>query len=66
MKCTPIGEPVDVQQGTLVTGIMAVIGGIVWLVRLEGRVNTAEKLHADLKEDVTYIRSRIDRALNGR
>lgn len=55
----------NVDQGAIVTGVLACIGGIVWLVRLEGRVNTAERLHADLKEDVTYIRDRIDRALNG-
>lgn len=47
----------------LVTVGLACLGGIVWLVRLEGRVNTAEKLHADLKEDVQYIRQRIDEAL---
>jgi len=32
---------------------------------LEGRVNTHQALHQALKEDVAYIRSRIDRALNG-
>jgi sensor domain CHASE-containing protein len=37
----------------------------VWLIRLEGRVNTQEALHRDLKVDVMYIRERIDRALNG-
>lgn len=39
------------------------VGAIFWFARLEGRVNTAEKRHADLKEDVKYIRDRIDDAL---
>lgn len=29
-------------SGDIVVLILAVLGGIVWLVRLEGRVNTAE------------------------
>ena len=39
---------------------------IVWLLRLEGRVNTHQALHEKLASDVQYIRERIDRALNGR
>ena len=39
---------------------------IIWLVRLEGRVNTGEQRVTDLKADVKYIRDRIDAALNGR
>jgi hypothetical protein len=38
---------------------------IVWLVRLEGRVNTTESVTKSLRDDVTYIRNRIDQALNG-
>lgn len=41
------------------------IGGVVWLVRLEGRVNANENRTDDLREDVTYIRNRIDDALKG-
>ncbi len=41
-----------------------IVGGI-WLIRLEGRINVNEVLHRELKEDVQYIRERIDRALNG-
>ena len=42
------------------------VGGvIVWLIRLEGRVNTAVALQQALKEDIQYIRGRIDKALNG-
>lgn len=39
-------------------------GGIVWALRLEGRVNTTDKRFEDLKEDVSYIRERIDKALD--
>lgn len=38
---------------------------VVWLVRLEGRINTGDSITAGLREDVTYIRQRIDQALNG-
>lgn len=52
----------------------AVVGAVVWLVRLEGRVNSHDRELADhkkhtsedisqLREDVKYIRDRIDRAL---
>ncbi len=41
------------------------VGALVWLIRLEGRVNLNERLTTDLSEDVKYIRERIDVALNG-
>jgi hypothetical protein len=44
---------------------ITVIGGIAWALRLEGRVNTTQSRFDDLKADVQYIRSRIDRAING-
>lgn len=37
---------------------------LVWLVRLEGRVNTNEALQKTVLDEVLYIRQRIDRALN--
>lgn len=40
-------------------------GALVWLLRLEGRINLNERLHNDLAEDVKYIRDRIDQAING-
>lgn len=54
--------PIEIMVTLGLTGI----GAVIWFVRLEGRVNTSEALHAELKEDVQYIRSRIDRALNGK
>jgi S1-C subfamily serine protease len=40
------------------------VGAIVWFVRLEGRVNTTEQRHEDTREDIKYIRERIDKALD--
>jgi hypothetical protein len=42
-----------------------VITVVIWLIRLEGRVNVQDALLRQLRDDVGYIRSRIDRAING-
>jgi hypothetical protein len=44
--------------------VPVVLGG-VWLIRLEGRINTLDSRVGDIKDDLKYIRSRIDKALNG-
>jgi hypothetical protein len=55
---------------------LPVIAGLVWLIRLEGRLNAqGERLEDRLKtqddgldrleRDIAYIRNRIDVALNG-
>lgn len=46
-------------------GLMALptISFVVWLVRLEGRVNAHDETVKDLKSDLHYIRTRIDEAL---
>lgn len=48
----------------------SVVGVIVWLVRLEGRVKAhksdLDEFKMDVKSDIHYIRQRIDKALNGR
>lgn len=49
----------------VITVGVPILGGVIWLIRLEGRVNTHQALHDALKDDVQYIRERIDRALNG-
>lgn len=54
-----------VDGNTVVMAGMA-LSWVVWALRLEGRVNTQEKLHEKLAEDVSYIRDRIDTFLNGR
>lgn len=49
--------------GEALTLVLSAIGVVVWLVRLEGRVNTQDRMHAELKGHVEYIRDRIDEAL---
>lgn len=55
-----------IDLGTLIAIAVPTVGAIVWLVRLEGRVNMGEASVTELRDDVRYIRERIDRALNGR
>lgn len=38
----------------------AAIGLIVWLVRLEGRVNGHDREVTGIRDDLRYIRERID------
>lgn len=54
----------DVQTVIAVFAVPVVLAG-VWLIRLEGRINVHAALHEQLRDDVTYIRERIDKALNG-
>ncbi len=48
------------------TMAVTAIAVVVWLVRLEGRVNKSEGRLEDMNENLKYIRDRIDKALNGR
>ncbi|MEK9722055.1 MAG: hypothetical protein VW405_01045 [Rhodospirillaceae bacterium] len=43
-----------------------VISALAWLMSIQGRVMAHDRELRDVKEDVRYIRDRIDRALNGR
>lgn len=52
-------------DSNIVALIVPAITILVWLVRLEGRVNTNEALQKTVLAEVLYIRQRIDRALNG-
>lgn len=45
--------------GTLVAISLAVIAGLVWLVRLEGRVNTESQLRAALEARLNGFEARI-------
>lgn len=38
------------------------IGAIVWLVRLEGRINVADSRHEDIIRRLTRIEMKLDRA----
>lgn len=62
-----LGEAMTIGAG--------IVGAIVWLVRLEGRINSHDRELSDVKDthaenvtqlraDVAYIRDRIDRALS--
>jgi hypothetical protein len=66
----------SVEPGTILTAAAMVVGVIVWLVRLEGRLNAQGERLEDrlntqddgmerLERDIAYIRNRIDVALNG-
>ena len=44
--------------------LVAIVGGIGWALRLEGRVNTTDRRFDDLRADVQYIRERIDQAID--
>lgn len=54
------------DQGVIATLGVTGLGALVWLIRLEGRVNTAIALQEKLTSDVEYIRERIDSALSGK
>lgn len=54
-----------IDPQTFVAVAVPSVGALIWLVRLEGRVNNNETITSALRADVTYIRSRIDQAING-
>lgn len=51
------------EPTTAIAVIVPSVTALVWLLRLEGRVNTTETVTKGLREDVTYIRDRIDAAI---
>ena len=60
-------------DGAVVSAAAAIVAAIVWAVRVEGKVyahaqqmQAHEKRVDEMREDLSYIRQRIDRALNGR
>ena len=44
---------------SLLQFVVPAILAIVWLIRLEGRINTSEKLREELKERITGFEQRI-------
>lgn len=48
-----------IEPGLLLTAGALAIGGVVWLVRLEGRVNLADSKFADLKTDLEEIKKDV-------
>ena len=53
-----------INSETIFAAVVGVVGVVVWLVRLEGKIQTQSELHRRLVEDVSYIRDRIDAALD--
>ncbi len=46
------------MSGIVTVGVL-LVGFIVWLIRLEGRVNLADARYLDLKDDVTEIKKDV-------
>lgn len=40
--------------------VLGIVGTIVWLIRLEGRVNGHDLLYKSMTESLAYIRGRMD------
>ena len=64
-----------VDLGLLLAVAILALGGLIWLIRLEGRVvahdailldfkRINELAHNEMREEVHYIRMRIDSAIN--
>lgn len=44
----------------IIASVLAVVGGLVWAVRIEGKVLSHDDSYERLREDLTYIRARVD------
>jgi len=49
------------DPGTILAGVALIVGGLVWLVRLEGRVNLNDVRHDDITNRLIRIENKIDR-----
>jgi len=54
------------ETGVIVTLLLAGAGGIAWAVRVESKVLATDKRVDEVRDDIAYIRQRIDQALNGK
>ena len=50
----------QIELGTLIAGAIPVIGAIVWLVRLEGRINVSDSRHEDIIGRLKRIEYKLD------
>jgi len=51
-----------IDPGAILTGIVLIVGAIVWLVRLEGRVNLNDSRHEDVTNRLIRIEAKLDRS----
>jgi len=49
------------DPGSILAGVALIVGGLVWLVRLEGRVNLNDSRHDDITNRLIRIENKIDR-----
>lgn len=51
----------QIELSALMVIAAPVAGVIVWLVRLEGRVNLSDARHADIRDDLKDIKQKLER-----
>lgn len=51
-----------IDPSSVLAGIALVVGAIVWLVRLEGRVNLNDSRHEDITNRLIRIETKLDRS----
>lgn len=54
----------DIGAGPILTAGLAATTGLIWLVRLEGRMNLQESRVADLKSDIAEIKGDVKSLLS--
>ena len=52
----------QIELSTLIAIAAPIVGAIVWLVRLEGRINVGDVRYADIIGRLTRIEHKLDRA----
>ncbi len=50
--------------GAGVTLVLAALGGVIWLIRLEGRINMQDALRTELHDRLTGFEGRVYATLN--
>jgi hypothetical protein len=56
-------DGMTVEIGTVIAIAAPSVGVIVWLVRLEGRINLADARHNDIKDTIQEIRHDVKKLL---
>lgn len=51
----------QIDLGTFIAIAVPSVGAIVWLVRLEGRINVNDSRHDDIVERLKRIETKLDR-----